>query len=138
MNKAHLPTTVSVNKTSLHGAGRSSILLPCDNSFEVKTMIPQTVIEKDTLSAVFERTPDDERPGSSQEDMIFFEIMGEKFYRNASGRWTAPLPFKPGRARLPNNYTQAIKRARNLHANLQKNPVKMDHALTFMDEKCGK
>ena len=59
--------------------------------------------------------------------------MESEFYRSSDGEWTAPLPFKPGRPRLPNNYSQAVKRARNLDSTLRKNPRKIDHALTFMD-----
>ena len=129
LNKAHLPAKVSVNKTYLHERGRPSILLPCNNSLTVK--VPR--IDQDELSSVFERTPYDDKPGPSQEDSIFLDIMESEFYRSSDGEWTAPLPFKPGRPRLPNNYSQAVKRARNLDSTLRKNPRKIDHALTFMD-----
>ena len=129
LNKAHLPAKVSVNKTYLHERGRPSILLPCNNSLTVK--VPR--IDQDELSSVFERTPYDDKPGPSQEDSIFLDIMESEFYRSSDGEWTAPLPFKPGRPRLPNNYSQAVKRARNLDSTLRKNPKKMDHALTFME-----
>lgn len=129
MNKAHLPANVSVDKTYLHDNGRPSILLPCNNSLTVK--VPH--IDQEELSSVFERTPNDEKPGSSQEDFIFLDIMESEFHRSSEGEWTAPLPFLPGRPRLPNIYSQAVKRARNLDSTLRKNPTKMDHALTFME-----
>lgn len=129
LNKAHLPATISVNKVYLHNDGRPSILLPCNSSLTVKA----PPVDEDDMSSIFERTPNDDKPGPSQEDNIFLGIMESKFHRNSLGEWTAPLPFKPGRPRLPNNYSQAIKRARSLDTNLRKNPTKMDHALTFME-----
>ncbi|XP_062587040.1 uncharacterized protein LOC134248654 [Saccostrea cucullata] len=129
LNKVHLPAKVSVNKTYLHDNFRPSILQPCNNSLTVK----DPCIDQEQFSSVFDRTPNDDKPGPSQEDIVFLDIMESEFHRNQVGEWTAPLPFKPGRPRLPNNYTQAVKRAKNLDSNLRKNPTKMDHALTFME-----
>ncbi|XP_062602313.1 uncharacterized protein LOC134264026, partial [Saccostrea cucullata] len=129
LNKAHLPVNISVNKIYLHDNGRPSILRPSNSSLTVK----DPCIDQEQFSSVFERTPNDDKPGPSQEDIVFLDIMESEFHRNQVGEWTAPLPFKPGRPRLPNNYTQAVKRAKNLDSNLRKNPTKMDHALTFME-----
>lgn len=111
-------------------------MLHCNSSLTVKA---PRVDEDDTgLSSIFERTPTDDKPGPSQEDSIFLKIMESKFHRNSLGEWTATLPFKPGRSRLPNNYSQAIKRARTINTNLRKNPTKMNRALAFMKEILSK
>ncbi|KAK3107001.1 hypothetical protein FSP39_004706 [Pinctada imbricata] len=131
LNKAHLPSYVTANKTYLQGNGRPSILLPCESNITVQESgIP--LIDKDVVSSVFERTPSDDKPGLSRNDRTFLDIMDRNYHRNEDGKWTAPLPFKPDRARLPNNYSQAVKRAKNLDSSLRKNPTKMEHAITFM------
>ena len=53
-------------------------------------------------------------------------------YKGSDGCWSAPLPFRQDRQRLPNNRPQALRRAHMLDANLRRNPEKMNHALDFM------
>ena len=59
-------------------------------------------------------------------------MMDREFHRGDNGQWIAPLPFKEPRRRLSDNRQQAAKRARILDINLKKNPVKCQHATTFM------
>ena len=131
LNKAHIPSHVTVNKTYIRGNGRPSILPPCEHDITVKQSGAQ-IIDQDVLSSVFERTVDDDKPGLSRDDRTFLGIMEKDFHRNKSGKWIAPLPFKPDRPRLPNNYSQALKRAGNLDSSLRRNLSKMEHALSFM------
>lgn len=58
--------------------------------------------------------------------------MDQEFYLDESGQWVAPLPFREPRDRLPDNRQQALKRAMILDNSLRKNPIKCEHALTFM------
>ena len=53
-------------------------------------------------------------PGMSIDDFEFMEIMDNGFGKDNDGRWTAPLPFRSNRPKLPNNKEQAMKRARSL------------------------
>ncbi|XP_071489137.1 uncharacterized protein [Diadema antillarum] len=50
-----------------------------------------------------------------------------------NGKWTAPLPFKERRDRLPNNRSQALKRAQIFQTNMVRDPIKREHMLTFME-----
>ncbi|VDI30173.1 Hypothetical predicted protein [Mytilus galloprovincialis] len=67
-------------------------------------------------------TPDDNIPGLSIEDKEFFALMEHESYKDEEGCWTAPLPFRRDRIRLPNNRVQALRRAKSLDYNLQKHP----------------
>lgn len=58
--------------------------------------------------------------------------MDKKFFRDKSGQRIAPLPFREPRHNLLDNRQQALRWAMIVHANLRKNPVKCDHAVTFM------
>ncbi|XP_068242409.1 uncharacterized protein [Palaemon carinicauda] len=70
----------------------------------------------------------------SYEDKMFLKQMDNKFVRDASGSWVAPLPFRVPRQSLPNNRQQALQRAKLLDASLRRNPVKLEHFLTFMSK----
>nr|XP_022300829.1 uncharacterized protein LOC111109032 [Crassostrea virginica] len=74
----------------------------------------------------------DETPGLSTEDRHFIELMNREFKRDVNGKWTAALPFCSNRPVLPNNHSQAMRRARILDSSLKKNPTKLGHALEFM------
>lgn len=58
--------------------------------------------------------------------------MDKKFCRDKSGQQIAPLPFREPRHKLLDNRQQALRRAMIVDANLRKNPVKCEHAVTFM------
>ena len=95
LDGAHLPSCVSVLKTSLMPSGCPSLMHPCDNSF---------VIREHSLSdSIFSRIPGDEKCGFSVEDKHFLHIMDNEFKRSKDGNWEAPLPFRMNRPRLGNN-----------------------------------
>lgn len=56
------------------------------------------------------------------------------FKKDDIGYWTAPLPFKQSKPPIPNNRSQAWKRAKILDSSLRKNPLKRDHFITFMNK----
>lgn len=60
--------------------------------------------------------------------------MSSEFKRDKDGFWTAPLPFKPNRQKLQNNYDSALKRAKSLDRSLEKNPLKKEQFLAFMEK----
>ena len=91
--------TLTVNKTCIYSEGKSTVLSPCTNSFLCKE-------EYNPFSQdceIFNKTNDDNKPGLSVEDKEFISLMNENFVRGPSGNWSAQLPFKSNRPRLPNN-----------------------------------
>ena len=82
---------------------------------------------------MFKRLPEDNKIGLSSDDRDFLKIMDDKFQKDKSGLWTAPLPFKSSRLPLPDNRNQAFNRAMLLKKNLAKNPKKCDHLVQFME-----
>ena len=120
LGKIHRPSKMIVKKTHILPNGRPSLFAPCPNSMEI--------------SNVFARGKDDEKPGTSQEDRDFMKMMEQELVKDGKGRWTAPLPFRSGRSRLPNNKSQALKRARMLASSLQRDPTKRAHFVTFMQQ----
>ena len=113
-NGTHVPEIVNVNKINILGNGRPSLLLPCNNSFDVKEIAEETAIgtEKSIFSSnklimgqpiitpnpidsdIFARSAHDENIGFSEEDRNFLSLMDEEFKRDCDGSWKAPLPFK--------------------------------------------
>ncbi|XP_061170421.1 uncharacterized protein LOC133179742 [Saccostrea echinata] len=124
---AHEPKTIQVNKTYILSNGRASLLKPCQNEFNLKERSSDNFGQ-----SVFDRTDADEKPGLSSEDRKFLEIMDQNFTRDVDGFWTAPLPFRQDRERLPNNITQALKRAKSLHISMERDPIKKRHMFEFM------
>ena len=76
---------------------------------------------------VFNKTKEDEKMSLSIEDRLFLDVMDSTFYKNSGGNWTAPLPFRPGRPRLPNNRAHALKRLNILKRSLDKKPETKEH-----------
>jgi hypothetical protein len=122
LGKIHETTTINVNKICIIGGSRPSVLTPCTSRIKVKEI------------DVFSETPDDEKPGMSMEDREFIQTMNDNLERDSEGTWIAPLPFKADKPTLPNNRSQAMKRARNLTASLRKDAKKKDHFFTFMQK----
>lgn len=60
--------------------------------------------------------------------------MSGSFQKNLHGNWSAPLPFKPKRPVLPDNYEQALQRAKKLRTNLRMNPDKEKQFCAFMEK----
>ena len=124
LNGTHLPKSVNAMKTYVQPNGRASILKPCDNVIRVS--------DKLSSKYLFELTPEDNKLGMSVEDKKFIDFMSSEMTQDDNNSWTAPLPFKESRGRLPNNYQQALNRAKIFDNSLHKDPVKRQHVLDFM------
>lgn len=120
----HRPNSVNVFKTNIIGQNRESIFEPCENKVFVK--------ESDEVSKLFEKTPEDEKPGFSVEDRKFLKLMETDFKKDENGRWSAPLPFREGASLPTGGRAQALGRANLLQRSLKKNPQKREHMLKFM------
>lgn len=120
LGTAHQQNTISVMKTFTLKDGRTTLLEPCHNSIHVEE------------NCVFSRTSEDNLPGLSIDDKDFLHLMETEKYKAPDGSWTAPLPFRRNRQRLPNNKSQALRRAHSLDVSLRKNPEKMEHVIAFM------
>ncbi|XP_056101657.1 uncharacterized protein LOC130080328 [Rhinichthys klamathensis goyatoka] len=146
---AHVPSKVSVYRTSVLNNGRTSLLDSCTNSFHVKEKVLSSdgpfnagnmsslmdIDGNDCLTnKLFMRTPHDDKPAMSVEDELFLEIMDEQMFMDESNSWVAPLPFKPNRHRLPNNRDQAVQRLNSLRRVLDKKPQMKEHFLNFMEK----
>ena len=124
LNGTHLPKSVNAMKTYVQPNGRASILKPCDNAIRVS--------DKLSSKYLFELTPEDNKLGMSVGDKKFIDFMTSEMTQDENNSWTAPLPFKESRGRLPNNYQQALNRAKIFDISLHKDPVKRQHVLDFM------
>ncbi|XP_071160994.1 uncharacterized protein [Mytilus edulis] len=60
--------------------------------------------------------------------------MDTDFRKDDTGHWSAPLPFKQPKPPIPNNRSQAWKRAQILDTSLRKNQTKREHFMTFMEK----
>ncbi|XP_063446815.1 uncharacterized protein LOC134726347 [Mytilus trossulus] len=136
----HVTDSVKSYKTYIQAGGRPSLLKPCPNVISVRELL-KTQNKLDNIDfdletklgdGVFDRTEFDDTPGKSIEDKIFLDIMEKEFHKNEHGNWCAPLPFKPNRERLPNNFPMALRRAKTLDRSLQSNKEKREHFLEFM------
>ncbi|XP_033105146.1 uncharacterized protein LOC117107553 [Anneissia japonica] len=116
LNGVHRPKTISTLRTQVLITGRPTTLQPCPNTFQIHTLFD----DKDDFLSL------------SVEERKFLEIM-EKEGGLRDGKWTAPLPFKKPRERLPNNREQAWSRAQILRKSMDRNPLKTQHMLDFMD-----
>lgn len=90
--------------------------------------------EEITITDIFVITPEDDQPGLSVNDREFLKIMNSECYRDENGSWTAPFQFKKDRKRLPNNREQVMKRTLSFLASCKKNPLKMEHSISFMEK----
>lgn len=120
---------MTVLKTRVLDDGRPTIFPPCDNKFIIKDFHE----ESDIGANVLQQTKDDNKLGLSLEDKTFLELMDKEFVKDQQGNWSAPLSFRQPRHSLPNNRSQALRRAYILDASLQKNSVKRGHLVTFME-----
>ena len=131
LNGAHLPSQVSVLKTSFLHDGRPSLLEPCDNSFKL--------IEMGNEDSIFLKTKRDDKRGLSVEDREFLRLMNQEFRRDFNGRWVAPLPFSDNKSLLKNNRAYVLNRMRSLDKCLRKQPEKRAQMVEFMENifECG-
>ncbi|XP_048248047.1 uncharacterized protein LOC124126721 [Haliotis rufescens] len=125
LGQVHKPDVVIVNKTHMLRDGRTTIMEPCPNNFEVNE-------RNDFEESVFQKTRLDETQTLSIEDKQFLRIMDAEFSKDSDGCWTAPLPFRQDRARLPCNKFHAIHRAKLLDSSMCKDQTKREHMTTFM------
>lgn len=135
----HPPDSVNSFKTYVSMAGRPSLLKPCPNTLSVHEVLnfknKCDDFDCDTIKlgqSVFDRTPHDDHPGASVEDKLFMETMETGFRKDESGNWSAPLPFKPDRDKLPNNFPMAFHRAKSLDRSLKSDEKKREHFTEFM------
>ena len=139
LENKHVDESIKSFKTYIHADGRPSLLKPCSNSLRVGEVL-ECQNEKDNYDFnelpigdhVFDRTVYDDKLGKSVEDKLFLNIMDNEFDKDKNGNWCAPLPFKPNRQRLPNNYSMAIRRAKSLDKSLQMNTEKQGYFKEFM------
>lgn len=151
LGKVHPPDTVYVNKTNLVRNGRPSIFKPCPNEFKVKATFGSHINDpaeppansrinhnKEIGSTVFDRTKNDDKVGLSTDDREFLQVMDKEMFQNPDGNWVAPLPFRNPRRRLPNNRSQALKRAKTLDRDLQRHPASLHylHAAGIRQQAC--
>ncbi|KAK3099229.1 hypothetical protein FSP39_001287 [Pinctada imbricata] len=118
----HSPSSVNVLKTQIMPNGRPTSMEPCMSILHLND------------DPIFVKTPDDEKIGMSVEDQQFLDIVATSFRRDEDGFWTSPLPFRPSRPRLDNNFPMALKRARNLQRSLLNDSVKASHFIEFMQK----
>ncbi|XP_071086519.1 uncharacterized protein [Haliotis cracherodii] len=81
---------------------------------------------------LFVTTQEDDKLGLSVEDREFLKIMDNEMVKTSEGNWIAPLPFRNGRRRLPNNRSQALNRAKTLDRCLKRDTIKRQQFLEFM------
>lgn len=74
----------------------------------------------------------------SQDDMKFLDIIGNGIRVNELGHYEMPLPFREENPALPNNRSSAFTRAMGLKRQLEKDPVKQEHYVTFMNDLLAK
>lgn len=128
------------NKTYILPSG-SSTFLPFPAYLkvsEVRYNFYDTSNEEITTTDIFVRTPEDDQSGLSVNDRKFLRVMDSECYRDKNGSWTAPLLFKTDRKRLPNNHEQVMKRTLSFLASCKKNPLKMEHSISFMEKVFSK
>lgn len=121
MTNLHHTNVINVNKTFVLQNGRPSLFKPCDSKFQI-------------TDNTFVKTEHDEKTGLSIEDKAFLQLMENGFKKEGDGHWSAPLPFRQSRPVLPNNKAQALKRAKAFDLSLQRDPLKRQHVLEFMEK----
>lgn len=78
-------------------------------------------------SNVFQRTSRDDKGGMSIEGRVFLDIVDREVYMNDTNSWVVPLPFKPNRPCLPNNWCQAARHFESLRHTLERKPDMKEH-----------
>ncbi|XP_054591066.2 uncharacterized protein [Nothobranchius furzeri] len=137
LGNVHKPT-VDTFKTHVLDSGRHSIFQPCASVMHVKETQPSFSKPNKTTErllghTVFNQTEHDNKPAPSIEDILFLEIMDRNVYRDDTGSWVAPLPFKEPRRRLPNNKEHAVKRFESLQCQFRRKPEMQKQYVVFME-----
>ena len=140
LGQVHAPDVVNCNKTHLQRENRASLFTPCPNNLKIRETMNYDCNDSSLLKEifgkanVFDTTADDNKVGLSVEDREFLEIMDREFYKDTDGKFGAPLPFREPRNKMPNNRSQALKRARSLEISLKKDTQKKQHFFDFMNK----
>lgn len=123
LEKINVTKTVNVNNTYVLSDGHSSLFKPTGSLFTVcsQDSTPKKCIQYDPT---FTRSADDNVPSISLEDREFIKVMDSSYHKNSDSKWTAPLPFRFERVRLPNNRPLDLKRAKLLNKSLLKDKHK--------------
>ncbi|XP_072554180.1 uncharacterized protein [Paramormyrops kingsleyae] len=145
----HKTIMVNAFHTNVTERGRPTLFKPCPNLFNIKEKpfgiqipyanTPQSSDRNSCVAdhlgcCVFEQTKNDYHVSLSIEDNAFMKIMKEGMKKDVNNRWTAPLPFKSPRPRLPNNRPQAMNRLMSLIRNFDQKPEMRDHFIAFMEK----
>lgn len=83
---------------------------------------------------IFLPNPFDNNIGPSVEDRKLVTLIDAEFHKDTDGYWSTPLPFKESKPVMPNNYSQAWKRALILNRSLQKDHHKRQQFFAFMSK----
>lgn len=138
LGRVHHTDVVYCNKTNLT-FDRPTLFQPCTSNLLVKEQ-PHSHVDEGFISdnCLFRVTKYDDQPALSVQDREFVDIMNKEMVKDPSGHWVAPLPFQYTRPRLPNNCQYALRRAVGLRTSLLKDPKKLQHFVTYMDQIIGR
>ncbi|XP_057705305.1 uncharacterized protein LOC130923571 [Corythoichthys intestinalis] len=149
LGDVHRNLAVKTLFTNATEKGRPTIFEPCPNVYSVKEkyceiqvpfnlstqLIDSTTCESDHLGCnVFKQTKFDNCISPSVQDIAFLKIMEEGLTKDKDNNWTAPLPFKSPRPKLPNNKSQALKRLMSLVRNFERKAELKQNFVSFMDK----
>ncbi|XP_017275504.2 uncharacterized protein LOC108249317 [Kryptolebias marmoratus] len=144
----HKTLAIKTLFTNATEKGRPTMFEPCPNVFNIKekhceiqvpfnlgTQLVDSTCEPDHLGCnVFKQTRHDNYIAPSIQDNVFLKIMEEGITKDKDNNWTAPLPFKLPRQKLPNNRPQALKRLMSLVHNFEQKEEMKEHFVAFMDK----
>nr|XP_024655484.1 uncharacterized protein LOC101465727 [Maylandia zebra] len=148
LGDVHKTPAVRTLFTNATERGRPTAFEPCPNVFNIKEkhcriqvplnfspQLADSACEPDHLGCnVFKQTRNDNYISPSIQDNAFLKIMEEGLTKDTDNSWTAPLPFKNPRRKLPNNRPQALNRLMSLLRTFEKKKEMKEHFITFMDK----
>ncbi|KAK7905231.1 hypothetical protein WMY93_017838 [Mugilogobius chulae] len=148
LGDVHKTLAVKTLFTNATEKGRPTMFEPCPNVYTVKerhcdiqvpysvsTQLGDSTCEPDHLGCnVFKQTRLDNYIAPSIQDKAFLKTMEEGLTKDKDGNWTAPLPFKSERQKLPNNRPQALNRLMSLVRNFERKDELKEHFINFMDK----
>lgn len=88
-----------MKKTCIQNTFTLSMFEHCQNNFNIRKTYDSVKVEEE----VFVKNKEDDKQGVSVDDIDFLEFMSKKFVKGPRGNWSAPLPFKHPKPKLPNN-----------------------------------
>ncbi|XP_061908561.1 uncharacterized protein LOC133653372 isoform X2 [Entelurus aequoreus] len=148
LGDVHKTLAVKTLFTNTTEKGRPTMFEPCPNVFNVierhceiqvpfsfSTQLVDSACEPDHLGCnVFKQTRHDNYIAPSIQDKAFLKIMEEGLQKDTDKSWTAPLPFKSPRQKLPNNRPHALSRLMSLVRSFERKEEMKEHFITFMDK----